>query len=496
MPSLNILRAAQSISKIIEAQHPILRTNAQFESLVQNETEVWRIKLKGMIRRDFPFEKVDSRLAGWRASMPFGDLQQDLQACLNDYFSFCSEVGRPGNKSFWDKELLKLEEPKGQNNQKKSNCDVTCQLLLDEWQKGLDQARSEWELQLIEEQRLDLLEKLKQLLDLLEELDKQLEMLGLDTGLLIDLSSGQLSDKDISQLKRWVTYMANDPGVRQLCDLLGKMRQMEASTRIEKAKVSFNYESFVPDINSREEIVGVELGRHIEYALPSELALLSDIDTATLFDLKFVEGRLLCFEMSGESPVEMIGEHEVDQEVEDEGQQGPMVICIDTSGSMSGMPETIAKAVTLFMASKAREKKRACYLINFSTGIETLDLGQSFGMKSLLSFLKKSFHGGTDVAPAMRHALEIMKTESYEKADLLVVSDFIMGTLPGDLQKSIKVQRDAGNQFYSLVIGGLFMTPSVRTLFDREWVFNPDSSSITELLNFQRHIGAKANPAH
>jgi len=428
--------------------------------------------------------------------MPFEQLPQDLQACLNDYLSFCSEVGRPGNEPFWDKELLRLSKPQRQNKQTNPNSAVTCQLLLHEWQKSLDQTRSDWELQLIKEQRLELLEKLNQLLALLEELDDQLERLGLDTGLLMDFSSGQLSDKDISQLKRWVSYMANDPGVRQLCDLLGKMRQMETSTRLEKAKVSFNYESFVPDINSREEIVGIELGRHIEYALPSELALLSDIDTATLFDLKFVEGRLLCFEMSGESPVEMSGEHEVDQEVEDEGPQGPMVICIDTSGSMSGMPETIAKAVTLFMASKAREKKRDCYLINFSTGIETLDLGQSFGMKSLLSFLKKSFQGGTDVAPAMRHALEIMKTESYEKADLLIVSDFIMGTLLSDLQKSIEVQRDAGNQFYSLVIGGLFMTPSVHTLFDREWVFNPGSSSITELLNFQRHIGVKANPAH
>lgn len=496
MSSLDIIKAAQSVIKTIDAQHPILRTNTQFESLIQNETELWSVKLKGMIRRDFPLEGFESRLSAWRASMPFENLPQDLQACLDDYSSFCSEVGRPRNKSFWDKELLKLSKAQRQNKHGKPSIDVTCQLLVDEWQKSLDQARTEWEMQLIEGQRLELLEKLKQLLALLEELDKQLEMLGLDTGLLVDLSSGQLSDKDISQLKRWVSYMANDPGVRQLCDLLGKMRQMEASTRLEKAKVSYNYESFVPDINSREEIVGIELGRHIEYALPSELALLSDIDTATLFDLKFVEGRLLCFEMSGESPVEMTGEQEVDQEVEDEGQQGPMVICIDTSGSMSGMPETVAKAVTLFMASKAREKKRGCYLINFSTGIETLDLGETFGMKSLLSFLKKSFHGGTDVAPAMRHALEIMRTESYEKADLLIVSDFIMGALPDDLQKSIEEQRSAGNQFYSLVIGGLFMTPSVHTLFDREWVFNPGSSSITELLKFQRHIGLKDDPTH
>jgi uncharacterized protein with von Willebrand factor type A (vWA) domain len=70
-----------------------------------------------------------------------------------------------------------------------------------------------------------------------------------------------------------------------------------------------------------------------------------------------------------------------------------MILCIDTSGSMQGMPETIAKAVALFMASKAREKKRSCYLINFSTGLATLDLAGEWGMDTLMGFLGMSFHG-------------------------------------------------------------------------------------------------------
>ena len=117
-----------------------------------------------MIRRDFPWEGFECKLSAWRASIPFAHLAQDLQACLDEYLSFCNEIGHPSNKGFWDKELLKLSKPRHQNKQGKPNSDVTCQLLLDEWQKSLDQARSEWELQLIEEQRIELLEKLKQLL--------------------------------------------------------------------------------------------------------------------------------------------------------------------------------------------------------------------------------------------------------------------------------------------------------------------------------------------
>lgn len=93
--------------------------------------------------------------------------------------------------------------------------------------------------------------------------------------------------------------MANDPGVRSLCDLLGKLRQLELSERIERAQVRYTQDIELPDINSREEIIGIRLGRDIEHVLPSELALLADPETSILFDLKYVESRLMCFDMQG-----------------------------------------------------------------------------------------------------------------------------------------------------------------------------------------------------
>jgi uncharacterized protein with von Willebrand factor type A (vWA) domain len=163
-----------------------------------------------------------------------------------------------------------------------------------------------------------------------------------------------------------------------------------------------------------------------------------------------------------------------------------MILCIDTSGSMHGRPETIAKAVSLFLATKAREADRPCYLINFSTGITTLDLSGKGGLASLTSFLSKSFGGGTDVAPALLHTLDVMKEDAYKKADVLVISDFIMGSLPEDILSGIEAQREEGSQFYSLVVGSCFMSNRLKTLFDYEWVYNPNSSSITELVNYHQ----------
>lgn len=257
---------------------------------------------------------------------------------------------------------------------------------------------------------------------------------------------------------------------------------------IERARSVASVKVSLPDINSREEIVGVRLGRDLENLLPAELALLADPDTALLFDLKYVESGLMCFDMQGIQIAQRHIETEEERDVKEAEKKGPMVICIDTSGSMKGMPETVAKAVALFLSAKAREQKRSCYLINFSTGIDTLDLGADVGIEALLRFLQMSFHGGTDVAPALEHALDKMEQDAYRNADLLVVSDFIMSELPKRSLARIENRQLNGNRFHSLVVGKCYMTKRIRSHFENEWVYDPSSSRIHELVRFERNI--------
>jgi len=148
---------------------------------------------------------------------------------------------------------------------------------------------------------------------------------------------------------------------------------------------------------------------------------------------------------------------------------------------MSGSPETIAKAVTLYMATRAISQDRNCYLINFSTNIETLDLSGGLGLQKVIEFLKMSFRGGTDATPALNHALEMMKEKDYEKADLLMISDFVMGSLPNELISNIQDAKNDKNKFYSLAIGNLFLESRLKDIFDDEWVYNPNNSSIHSL---------------
>jgi len=361
--------------------------------------------------------------------------------------------------------------------------------LLMEWRKEIDKKRAEWEFDLIRKRQQAFLDELDEWLRYLSELIDSFDEIGFDLGYFLDFSQGELSNSDINQINKWLTYIQEDKGVRLLCDLLGRIRQSSHSESIEVANRIIDVPVQYVDSNSKEEIVGIKLGQELEHVLPSELALLSDPSTSILFDLKYIESRLMCFDMVGiQDTVEQI-EIEEEVTVHEEDTKGPIVICVDTSGSMHGSPETIAKAVTLYLASTAHEEKRDCYLINFSTSIETLDLSGNYSIKTLMNFLRKSFHGGTDVAPAINHGIEVMQQDTYENADMLIISDFVMSHLPEKIITNIDSLREGGNRFYSLCIGNAFMSNRLSEIFDREWIYNPATTSIKELIGFQREVG-------
>ena len=62
------------------------------------------------------------------------------------------------------------------------------------------------------------------------------------------------------------------------------------------------------------------------------------------------------------------------------------MLYIDTSGSMIGKREMVAKSVALYMANTAAKQKRACYLINFSKNVNSLDLTKNADMLVISDF--------------------------------------------------------------------------------------------------------------
>ncbi|WP_273150752.1 VWA domain-containing protein [Methylophaga thiooxydans] len=488
------------LDEIFADKRRTIASNDIHEEHLNSLISDWSKSVSEYVEEAFPFQAVNEQISAWQRKS-LSDLKiADTKEMLNEYAKFCIEARFPFEDEYWKRELITRFESDDLDIEK---IERSKSLLLIEWQKKLDQTQSAWELDTIQKLRQQFVNQVKGWIDDIDKISEALLRMGFspqdwlyfspeihafENGIWLSHSEGQLTNQNVDEFKRWAKYFSEDESIQQICEMLGKLNRSEQSLKAQQLRELITFDTHVIDSNSKEEIVGVTLGKDIEHALPSELALLSDTETSLLFDLKYLESQLLCFEMNGISSLET--QHEKEHEVmfpEDEN-KGPMILCIDTSGSMQGSPEVIAKATTLYLASEARKQNRACYLINFSSTINTLELSGNGNLSSLIDFLGMSFHGGTDVAPALRHAMDTMETEKFEKADVLVISDFIMSQLSPELLKKIEAQQERKNSFNSLVIGDIFMSKRVRGYFDYEWVFDPDSSIFHEIIKFKEQV--------
>lgn len=270
---------------------------------------------------------------------------------------------------------------------------------------------------------------------------------------------GQNRSKKLSlaQILKHFNKIKNNEPLMKLCEMLGRLREARDEVFMEKIKeqTAYSYTQSVPTKRTKEEICGVELGADLANLIPQEFSLLNDDDLEILFDLKLLEKRLFCFEKQGlvEKQIKDVKEIEKQKPKEQKSKnKGAIILCVDTSGSMSGEPEMVAKALTLFMASRARRKNRACYLINFSSDIKCEDLSEQGWGERLNSFLRLSFGGGTDVGKALEKGVEMMSKDEFEKSDLLVISDGDFGELSQRIVGKIDKQREQENRFFLLDI--------------------------------------------
>lgn len=474
---INLLSEKGIIKKSLSEKYEELIQRPQLAEYLNDHIRNWFKKTDKFIQQENPFPKFRKKWKIWNSEFHKNKSVLNDKA-IQECQAFCKFVGIPFDYSFWYKKLESNNKEKG----------IASSLLLKEWQKNLDKSQAQWELKQIELARRKFLTELEKWLELIQQLDRQLFPLGLDFGIWFDDSLGSLIPQSIKELTRWANYFSQDKEAQKIADLLGKMRQIEQSSKVETITQTISVPVPVTDVNSKEEIIGLKLGKDLEYVIPSELALMADPETAILFDLKYLESKLVCFELQGTAFQDEQQEITTEIEIKEDNKLGPMILCVDTSGSMSGIPENIAKAMSLYLGNKAKAEQRKCFVINFSTGIETFEISATKGIADLVSFLSKSFHGGTDAAPALRYALSLCQSENYEKADILMISDFVMGSLSETLLSDIKKQREKGNQFHSLVIGNLFMENRLKTHFDNEWVYNPNLHQVEQLVKFQQNI--------
>lgn len=366
--------------------------------------------------------------------------------------------------------LLQLQKRK---NEKK---EAVAEVFKEKLQEYLAARKLEWQTKYIEEQRQKFLKELNKKLENFKKLEKTLSGFFGETGFLWDMSGGMFQNSGFELLKTYAALLEKDESLQELAKVLGHHSAAKAEYEKELREKVVIHTEYRPKAAYRGQISGIRLSNEISSVLPSELALLKNPATKKLFGLKFAQKQLLSYRYESMNPVSVTHTEMEEVSKEKEKEKGPVIICVDTSGSMAGGPENIAKTVTFALTKIAVHEKRKCYLISFSTGIQTLDLSDfcSSGknpLATLISFLKMSFNGGTDAMPALKHSLKMLQSEDYRNADVLMISDFVMGNLNADLVNQINAEKEKGTDFYSLVIGNSGNQSTI-SCFNYNWEYN------------------------
>ena len=371
----------------------------------------------------------------------------------------------------------------------KGKLEVLQRNFISDMEKNLVERKNKWEHERIEKARKEFLEELYKKIEKFIRLEKLLSPFINHMGRLWDLSEGIFEESGFEILDTFAKMLENDESLKELAEILGKQSRAQSTFEKElRDKVVIKSE-WHPKNAYRGEINGLKYSNDISCVLPSELALLRNPATKKLFQLKFAQKQLLSYNYRTK---EELKRQEIEQEdisVEKKEPKGPIIVCVDTSGSMQGTPENIAKTVTFVLSKIAIEEERKCYLISFSTGIETLDLSdfsEGNSISKLVKFLQKSFNGGTDATPALHHSLEMLQKNDYKNADVLMISDFVMDSLSTDLVKSIEVEKKNNTCFYSLVIGSSGNQNTIKA-FNHNWIYDTTNSNASRHLVEQLH---------
>ena len=277
-----------------------------------------------------------------------------------------------------------------------------------------------------------------------------------------DLAAGILQSRGWQDLLKYRELIDRIPEIRQLIDELGRLQSSDDDDTDPNYAHLFNSlrrttEELRPLEHplARHQAQGIERSDDFIRMIPSEALLRRRPGLKRLWHAKLAERGLLTYRVRGTYVDRVSIEGDERQPQSKKRIRGPIIVCVDTSGSMIGHPEAVAKALTLEACRIAHAEQRRCLLFSFSGSNQCEEHELSLspdGLDSLLRFLTMSFDGGTDIVAPFRNALSRLETDEWARADILLVSDGDFSTSQVD---AIRPRVDAARKELSLRVAGL-----------------------------------------
>ena len=248
----------------------------------------------------------------------------------------------------------------------------------------------------------------------------------------------------------------------------------------------------VPDLPG--ETRGVQRSARISRMLPAEAALLGHPRLRLVWHARRAERTLLSYEdddLMSETVHRTDSAHAPVPQPRPAArpQQGPMLVCVDTSGSMQGAAEAVAKAVVLEAASSAHAQGRDCRVFAFGGPDEVLEMVLSMdadGVMRLTRFLGQAFGGGTDIGAPLARCLDALASARWQNADILLATDGAFGATPALAARLAEAKTATGVRVQGVLIA------------DRETIGLLELSDAIFWVRDWRRFGASeaASPVH
>ena len=298
-----------------------------------------------------------------------------------------------------------------------------------------------------------------------------LQGLGDDGPLRWDALRGQLGRREFAEAQRISQALRHEPQLVALIRRLGRTeravtppplppRAPDAAPQQRQRPLGLKaVTTHLPDVPG--ELRGIRHSSRIDAMLGSEAAMLLHPVLHKLWRARRAEARLLTYDSEAvlidwrpdpRQPPRQASAPPRPEALE----RGPIIVCLDTSGSMRGAPETLGKAVVLQALRTALAERRGCRLIAFGGPGEIIERELSSstdGLAALLDLIGQGFDGGTDLQGPIERAIERVHQARWASADLLIVSDGEFGCTRATLARLDTARQTLGLRVQGVLVG-------------------------------------------
>ncbi|MDD3037593.1 hypothetical protein [Bacteroides sp.] len=362
---------------------------------------------------------IDRRRDGWQALLKqLGDAYQEFGFDHRFYRAQFGQEGKYADDKTWEKMIDDWKEAFHQKNQKQKEEEI--ELRKDSLEQRM---RSNFK-------------KIPEYLDKNKvEKDEFFQSWGLMNGIW--------NTFDFERIRKIVRIQKEFPEILKIANKMGRIAADDGQEQLSVAEGDI----YKMEHASKCDILGITIGNDLNSLLPIELAHCADTELENLFVYKYLTGKLQNFRYKSEimKPAKRL-------EVRPAALKGPMIVCLDTSGSMVGKPEKIAYSLMVKLLEIADRQRRDCFLIAFSVSVNPIDVRRE--RARLLDFFSTTACGDTDATRMLNTTFQLLlSNKDYMNADILWISDFKIPLSSPKLIRQMQEYRDASTRFYGLQIG-------------------------------------------